>query len=343
MIDFGDDELRTLVEGCPSLCSLRLSFLDDITEGSVMMLRNHRPRVPSVCIQDCEGVSWESVLSLLRETTIPTICSNDEDEKLQINSIDDLYFATELASGVVIPGIADLFLHNSLLERFISLMAHSTYPVRFLSLEMLRRMASRGHDRRMIDAGVVPVLVRLFDSFDEQEKDYSLSLLASLSSHPNHLHDILSSGVLSMFRPQLEVRLCLTRFELLLSLITLSQVSYDTARVLLPLSSLVPQSVVPIEDWISTVSFLIAGCFKDFPGNAFLLHQVIHSICMACTSPSHVRSLVDEGILGYWEKALVSRRGDCVVGSDVLVEAISHLFRFVTNFEFSNDLTPRVK
>jgi hypothetical protein len=62
---------------------------------------------------------------------------------------------------------------------------------------------------------------------------------------------------------------------------------------------------------------------------------VIHSICLACTSPSHVRRLVDEGILGYWEG--VKRSGEGKGGGDAegeggesevgirVTEAISHL------------------
>jgi hypothetical protein len=34
------------------------------------------------------------------------------------------------------------------------------------------------------------------------------------------------------------------------------------------------------------------------------LHWTIHSICMASTSPYHVRSLVDQGILSSWKRAL---------------------------------------
>jgi hypothetical protein len=83
----------------------------------------------------------------------------------------------------------------------------------------------------------------------------------------------------------------------------------------------------PIEDWINTVSFLIERCFIDFPKNA-KLHPVIHSICLACTSPSHVESLVEEGIFGYWERVLQSGEGGVgrEAGSDLRIyEAITHL------------------
>jgi hypothetical protein len=65
--------------------------------------------------------------------------------------------------------------------------------------------------------------------------------------------------------------------------------------------------LVPIEYWISTVSFLIDRCAEETENESKLLpllHSTIHRICMACTSPSHVRSLVDEGILRYWETVL---------------------------------------
>jgi hypothetical protein len=97
---------------------------------------------------------------------------------------------------------------------------------------------------------------------------------------------------------------------------------------LLSLSPLISKSLVPIEDWISTVSFLIVRSSKNFEEVPSRLHAAIHSICLACTSPSHVRSLVDEGILGYWDGVLLfgrsgsERGGACVL---LVREAIRHL------------------
>jgi hypothetical protein len=84
--------------------------------------------------------------------------------------------------------------------------------------------------------------------------------------------------------------------------------------------------LVPIEDWISTVSYLIAKYsdhLKDYEADLLpLFHSTIHSICLTCTSPSHVRSLVDEGILRYWEVLGSNREAPEAAGS---LEAISHL------------------
>jgi hypothetical protein len=56
------------------------------------------------------------------------------------------------------------------------------------------------------------------------------------------------------------------------------------------------------------------------------MHSTIHSICMACTSPSHVRSLVNEGILDYWDGVLGWKSGVQVdVARVTVLEAISHL------------------
>jgi hypothetical protein len=94
--------------------------------------------------------------------------------------------------------------------------------------------------------------------------------------------------------------------------------------ILSSLSPLISQLLVPFEDWISTVSFLILRSTEEEDDQ--LLHSTIHSICMACTSPSHVQSLVGEGILGYWERVLLQKTnegtGDIGVG---VLEAISHL------------------
>jgi hypothetical protein len=94
--------------------------------------------------------------------------------------------------------------------------------------------------------------------------------------------------------------------------------------ILISLSDLIPESLVPIEDWIKTVSFLIDACSKK-PLNTNL-DSVIHSICMASTSLFHKALLVDEGILGYWDRILKGASGG---GDDALVvavlESISHV------------------
>jgi hypothetical protein len=102
--------------------------------------------------------------------------------------------------------------------------------------------------------------------------------------------------------------------------------------VLILLSPHISASVVPIEDWIRTV-FILFKTWEDLQRElpheeyddeehedleeedndeeedeylewnkqkAKQLHSTIHSICMACTSSSHVQSLMDEGILDYW-------------------------------------------
>jgi hypothetical protein len=124
-------------------------------------------------------------------------------------------------------------------------------------------------------------------------------------------------------------------------------ISREAGQVLISLSPLISQSLVPIEDWISTVSVLIDRCsdesphqFEDEEHNIFTkdinsfdqetflqLHSTIHSICMACTSPSHVRSLVDEGILGFRDGVLKAK----ILFDGVdrcrlwVLEALSHL------------------
>jgi hypothetical protein len=111
----------------------------------------------------------------------------------------------------------------------------------------------------------------------------------------------------------------------------MSQIYSQAGDVLVSLSPLISQSVVPIEDWISTVYFLIASCSKESPEEVEQLHSAIHSICLACTSSAHVRSLVDDGILWYWEKALVPKQTSGRKASMRrelglrVAEAISHL------------------
>jgi hypothetical protein len=59
------------------------------------------------------------------------------------------------------------------------------------------------------------------------------------------------------------------------------------------------------------------------------MHSVIHSICLGCTSPSHVRSLIDQGILQYWERIIASKdeeNGDVAVS--LFLDSLSHLISF---------------
>jgi hypothetical protein len=49
-------------------------------------------------------------------------------------------------------------------------------------------------------------------------------------------------------------------------------------------------------------------------------YSTLRFICLACTSPSHVQSLVNEGILGFWESALKKRKFKSEVE-----ESIAHL------------------
>jgi Leucine-rich repeat (LRR) protein len=331
----GDDELRVLVEGCPSLRSLRLSYLD-ITEESVRMLRDHRPRISLIGILYCERVRSESVLSLLRETTIPTILNNNDDEELLLFGVDNLAVSIPCHFHPSPEGeifVTNLLTHDLLLQRLVDLLALRN-GVRQSLIDFFRRVVhkSNDHDRLMVAVGVVPVLLRDFDSFCEGEIFSSLSFLNDLCSKTNLQHHLLTSGVLSLYRPHRLQVLAVSESQLLSLPLIVSQRYF--VRVLVSLSPHIPQSVVPIEDWISTVSFLIARCSKESP-RQHKLHSVIHSICLACTSPSHVRRLVDEGILGYWEG--VKRSGEGKGGGDAegeggesevgirVTEAISHL------------------
>jgi hypothetical protein len=49
-------------------------------------------------------------------------------------------------------------------------------------------------------------------------------------------------------------------------------------------------------------------------------YPTLYFICMACTSPSHVQSLVNEGILDYWDRAVRKRKFKSEVE-----ESIAHL------------------
>jgi hypothetical protein len=218
----GDDELRVLVEGCPSLCSLSLSYLDNITEESVSMLRNHRPRIPSIGIRYCERVRLESVMSLLREIAIPTIFHNDDDEELQISALKNLSFSIGYTSTEDSLSIENFLTQETLLQRLGSLLASR---IRIWSdvFPFFRSVAENGYHSVMVDAAVIPTLIDFFNLFDISGRSKLFQLLELLTSKTNcHCH-LLSSGILSIFRPHLlnvrafSFRICLP--SLLLSLL----------------------------------------------------------------------------------------------------------------------------
>jgi hypothetical protein len=194
----GDEELRILVEHFPFLRSLRLCYLD-ITEESVKMLRNHRPRISSIGLRSCGTVSDESVLSILREFTIPTLL-NSRDEDLQLSALENINHSL-INTYRSYPEINDHFFHSSLLARLADLL--TVCRLRFLILNLLTRLTFHDSHDRVADAGIVPVLIRHFVLFDERQREIALEVLHGLSSDHSCQRHLLSSGVLSIFHPRL--------------------------------------------------------------------------------------------------------------------------------------------
>jgi hypothetical protein len=195
----GDKELRYLVEGCPSVRSLGLYNLS-ISDESVRMLLNNKPRIASIGLH-CEEVSTERSLSLLKEINIPTILDSD-DEELQSFALDTfrhMVSHTYLHHDSV---LTDIFSHNSLLERLLKILADSADDP-FCILEIFENVVPRLSDSLVVNAGVVPVLIRLFDSFGPCARFSTMLLFDELSMTPTHDRHLLTSGVLSLFRTEL--------------------------------------------------------------------------------------------------------------------------------------------
>jgi hypothetical protein len=191
-----DDELRILVEGCPALLCLRLTRLA-ITDKSVQMLLNHRPQIESIGIINCDDVSWESVLSLLKEITIPNLFTI-KDEEFIISAMDNLLISTGSLENAF-----DLITCHSLLHRLVELYSRvNSCPVRARVLVFMLQVSKWGYSDQVIESGIVPVVIQLFDSLDEEAKSCSLLLFTAKLLQPHHSH-LLSAGILSIFRPQL--------------------------------------------------------------------------------------------------------------------------------------------
>jgi DNA-binding CsgD family transcriptional regulator len=194
-----DDDLRLLVEGCPLLRSLTLYFLD-ISEESVQMLRNHRPRIPSIGIFGCEEVSFLSVGSLLNETTIPTIFDSDTDDELKISAIKNLCYSIRSFPDFERTDILAFLSRDSLLQRLIEL-----FPLKKqfrLDLLILFRWVTKGKFYHlMVDSGIAPLLIQYFDSLNEMEMSQCLLLLHADTCTASFHRHFLTCGVLSIFRP----------------------------------------------------------------------------------------------------------------------------------------------
>jgi hypothetical protein len=201
--DVGDEEFRCLIESFPALCTLRLSKVD-ITEGSVQMLSRCETHSRTlVGIRDCNGVTLATVLSLLTEVTIPHLFRNDN-EKLQIDTMLILTFSTTIfpLEAQRTP-ILRFFSRNSLLERLVELLAIQN-GVRLSVISYLWMIAEYRFTREVIKSGAIPALISNFPSFNNSEKDITLLLLEYFSiGNSDHHPYLLSSGILSVFRPHL--------------------------------------------------------------------------------------------------------------------------------------------
>jgi hypothetical protein len=234
-----DNELRCLVETCPSLRSLILCSLG-ITNESVRMLIDHRPRIPLISISDC-CLSLDVLVPLLREIAIPTLFNSDEDETLQLEAMEYLcsFIATPPEAH---PDIEEFLSAGSLLRRFVDIF-EPKIPLRSSILFFFEKLTQSSYHQLVVDAGAIPVFSRLYDSYDLWGKQSFFLMIHHLSSHTEyHLH-LLSAGILSIFRPQL--------------LDVLSDV-----RSLPPLSLSLTSSRTTI---VSTSAKLLHHCLLSFP------------------------------------------------------------------------------
>jgi hypothetical protein len=192
----GDEELRILVEGCHALRSLRLAFLN-LTDNSMRMLMNRRPRIQSFGILECQGVSAESVLSLLREINVPTIFNSAGEE---LSALMNLTFSIPLLGSDSNNLYLEFF--QSLINPFVELLSRSQLT-QYVLMFYFSHLAYCGYHRLLVEGGVVPILVRLFSSYDRGEIEFCTSILQILSSKPSYQQHLLTSGVLSIFRRRL--------------------------------------------------------------------------------------------------------------------------------------------
>jgi hypothetical protein len=146
-----DDELRLLVKGCPRLRYLKLHFTE-VTDDSVEMLMNHRPRITAIAISDCEYLSWQSQLSLLRQVIIPAIF-DETDPETQVAAMQVL---CEHSSDHFFPQqrLADLVNTDSLLVRLVDLMSTADH-LRSHVMNFFTDLVQRGYRKALTDVGAL--------------------------------------------------------------------------------------------------------------------------------------------------------------------------------------------
>jgi hypothetical protein len=201
LLDFRDAELLILVEGCPSLRSLRLSSLS-ITDESVRMLISRHPR-RALDISGCGRVSWETRFSFLREFTIPQIL-NDQDPEFQIISMLTLRNIVSHHSDFSSHQVRELLEIDLLVERLVGLLA-TPIPdrLRGFIIQFFFYAAVRGYHRVLANAGALSTVV--CSVLQNKEIDESLDFLLMYLSSSVKRRLLLQSGVLSLYCSQVRL------------------------------------------------------------------------------------------------------------------------------------------
>jgi hypothetical protein len=199
VVGFGDDDLRCLVDGCHSLCSLTLSHVS-ITDESVRIILEHHRRIPTVGINFCDGVNLERISRLLRETTVPQLFGSNV--KIQLAAIANFSFSIPFHHPDSTVQTIELISDDSLLVRMVEHLS-SNAQLRPKVMDFIWHFCRCGGFLIIVNFGIPSILFQHLNSFDECELMGVFVILQFLLDHVNYHEYILSSGFLSIFRTRI--------------------------------------------------------------------------------------------------------------------------------------------
>jgi hypothetical protein len=199
--DFGDDDLRLLIEDLPSsIHLLKLNSLG-ITDESLRMLISRHPRLPAIAIRDDDEdatLSWDAFFSYLQVFTIPQVF-NDENPESQFCSMVTLRDTASFNSPFSDDQISALFEIDNLLMRLVELLStHYREKLGFFIVQFFALAAEHGYHRVLADIGALSAVVCF--SLEGEYIGQSLQFLKSFLVHNDCHFQLLTSGVLSLYR-----------------------------------------------------------------------------------------------------------------------------------------------
>lgn len=188
-----DVELRSIFLACSSLQSLHLIDVA-IEDETLLLLPTICPSLRTVHIRQCERVSFEAMLSILRHYTIPNLMNLDP-PKLEVE-IDSF---REGLSLIIQTHSPDVVISRDLMKRLLSLLKPHCSSALIRSISSLFYLISMSYFGFFIlEFSVLPLFFKLYTSIPELALlDSILRIVTSLLVQESHHAQIVSQRILA--------------------------------------------------------------------------------------------------------------------------------------------------